>query len=304
MKAGKLVAASGKVLGEGGVTISGGSLEVTADNAVLSQSKTDTNATISQVTGGNNQLSTSKIYSLGSDGHQVKNARVEISSTNAKTISNRFVNVDLVNNGAGTLSAGNGFNDFTSISANIGDITLKGLAAEAKNGNVDTVSSLTLGAGRTLSVYTNWDASALTEATVKVAEKGVASFGAGAKMIGNLVLSNGVKLTLDGALTMGSTLTLGTGIVLDNATLASINALTAGDSPVTLFEGVDSLVLGTATYREVAFSAHFAGVTNNDVYLGYDGQNVFAGIQSVPEPTTATLSLLALAGLAARRRRK
>ena len=39
-------------------------------------------------------------------------------------------------------------------------------------------------------------------------------------------------------------------------------------------------------------------------YLGYDANGtVFVGMM-VPEPTTATLSLLALAGLAARRRRR
>ena len=60
------------------------------------------------------------------------------------------------------------------------------------------------------------------------------------------------------------------------------------------------------------------GVTINDTYVtSYDVSNVYSDLdtaktmsaalissQAIPEPTTATLSLLALAGLAARRRRK
>ncbi len=43
------------------------------------------------------------------------------------------------------------------------------------------------------------------------------------------------------------------------------------------------------------------GITVNDTYVSsYE----FTGLKTIPEPTTATLSLLALAGLAARRRRR
>ena len=50
------------------------------------------------------------------------------------------------------------------------------------------------------------------------------------------------------------------------------------------------------------------GIVWNTAYNQWSGQNMaavtFNAAPAVPEPTTATLSLLALAGLAARRRRR
>ena len=42
---------------------------------------------------------------------------------------------------------------------------------------------------------------------------------------------------------------------------------------------------------------------HNEMLRGADVKTLYNSIMNIPEPTTATLSLLALAGLAARRRR-
>ena len=315
VKAGKLVAATGAALGKTGTTtISGGSLEIQAAKATITKSDANTNATITYIPGA--EGSTGEAYGIGNSGYKVENAKVELAADSATTISNRLIGVELVNNGAGTITAGNGYNDFTSINAASGDIILKGLAAEAGTDNVDTVANLSIGENRTLSVYSNWQGT-LTEATVKVTDS--ANFASGAIMNGNLVLSSGATVTMAEALTMGSTLTLGTGMELDGALLTSVTGLTAGNT-VALFTGVDGLTLGSASYDADTslelgtekLGTYFGNVSNPDIYLGYNAatNEVYAGVlqapvtPAVPEPTTATLSLLALAALAARRRRK
>ncbi|MDD6814175.1 MAG: PEP-CTERM sorting domain-containing protein [Akkermansia muciniphila] len=128
----------------------------------------------------------------------------------------------------------------------------------------------------------------------------------------NLELKANGTLKLDSALAMGSTLTLGSGITLSGSLLDSwmdrSNALT-------LFSGVDGLTVNGVSVAAGEtngvkasdvfgdswsnYSLVMTGGTNNKDY------NVqLVQTSDVPEPTTATLSLLALMGLAARRRRK
>ncbi len=313
VKAGKLVATTGAALGKTGTTtISGGSLEIDDAKATITKSNADTNATITYIPDA--EGNTGEAYGIGNSGYQVENAKVELAANSGTTISNRLVGVELVNNGTGTITAGNGFNDFTSINAASGDITLRGLAAEADTGNVDTVTNLSIGENRTLSVYAKWSTD-MTEATVKVT--GSANFASGAKMNGNLVLANGATVTMAEALTMGSTVTLGTGMTLAGDLVSTIKSMSE-DGTVDLFKGVDALYLGDSTLASgtldatsgVNLDTYFNFEGAGDYYLGYDGQTVYAGVMqapvtpAVPEPTTATLSLLALAYLAARRRRR
>ena len=154
----------------------------------------------------------------------------------------------------------------------------------------------------------------------------------GGSLVGNLSINAGGTLTLDasagatieqggtkGLSTTGS-LTLGSGLTLD---LLNLGKLTTNDS-LELFSGVTSLTFtkldeggnGTDTTTtsaittgEIDASTVFSGLGKDDFWLTYTG-SADRGIVSlvaqrdVPEPTTATLSLLALVGLAARRRRR
>ncbi len=130
----------------------------------------------------------------------------------------------------------------------------------------------------------------------------------------NLVL-NGSSLTLNNALAMGSALTL------NNITLSGdlLSGYIAENSTINLFTGVDSLTLGSTTYKaaeltgvkQVNAEDVFINLGDDDFMLTYaaaaDGNGGIVALvaqRNVPEPTTATLSLLALMGLAARRRRR
>ena len=83
----------------------------------------------------------------------------------------------------------------------------------------------------------------------------------------------------------------------NNDNLGVIIATDGTDSWVTLSYGNTSSIVDTWKFTGVVFDA-------NDVKLDANLSVVSSNINIVPEPTTATLSLLALAGLAARRRRK
>lgn len=84
---------------------------------------------------------------------------------------------------------------------------------------------------------------------------------------------------------------VGNAITLDLALLADITQLVVTSE--------------SAGYSDSSFSAgsSLAGYYQSIDYK-IDGNNVVLSVRLVPEPTTATLSLLALAGLAARRRRR
>ncbi len=247
-------------------------------------------------------------YAIGSEHYTISNATVTVNSANATSIGNKLLGGSLANVGAGEVTATNGGNNLDKIEARGGDINLQGLVAQ---GALDT---LVIAEGKTVAAHTNNDPldSIQNEATLVVAN--VATFGPRATLNANLDLRGGVTLTLDGALQMGSGLTLHSGMTLAGSKLAELGALTFG-STVDLFTGVDTLVLedrgsytmGTDTLGEAdAIDLHnyFSNVQAGSYYLGYSDAGVVYAGRLVPEPATATLSLLALAGLCARRRRK
>ncbi|MBQ3217420.1 MAG: hypothetical protein IJB33_00930 [Akkermansia sp.] len=141
---------------------------------------------------------------------------------------------------------------------------------------------------------------------------------AGTGTIKTLTFAAGAELTADTAVSMEGALTFQGAITLDGALLKNIQALEEGGT-LDLFTGVTSLVVNGTTYSTltedsnvdlgviftlngVAVAAETA-IAGSGYYLGYSDSTVYAG-KLVPEPTTATLSLLALAALAARRRRR
>ena len=179
----------------------------------------------------------------------------------------------------------------------------------AKTGNASVTSvsiSEVVLAGGMVGVYSAPN----VEATVQTGSLTVSGT---STLYADLELTQGGTLTLDSSLTMGSTLTLNSGITL-------IGSLLTGwadhSQALTLFTGVDSLTLGsgdTAITAKVGETYDASSVFANegmDNYklqiVGNAGDYTVQMVQNAPtpEPTTATLSLLALMGLAARRRRK
>lgn len=138
------------------------------------------------------------------------------------------------------------------------------------------------------------------------------------KIDANLNVKDSTVLTLNGTVDMTGTLTLGNSLTLNGSKITEILALTEGGR-VDLFSGVSTLILGGTNYLAGAltednglafgdcfsYTAPMSATSGGDIYLGFDANGmVYAGMRNIPEPTTATLSLLALAALAARRRRK
>lgn len=187
---------------------------------------------------------------------------------------------------------------------------MNGSDAELNAGASLSVGRLELGGGTSLGLFReaeNHVVSTATETSLIVTDTLLVG-GSGATLNANLELVDGSMLALAGnSLALGSSLTLGN-VLLDDATLAEVWALGAGES-LTLFSGVDTLVVGGSSYTGAFITDAariFANVGEADEYiLIYSGSaDGVVSIRAVPEPTTATLSLLALAGLVARRRRK
>ena len=195
-----------------------------------------------------------------------------------------------------------------------GSPTIAALTADGGDIDVFGVTSLTvkdmvIGDGSTVGVYSGADASS-SEGGLNISgnadAKASLTIGSGATLNTNLSLWN-AKLTFqDGALAMGSSLTL----FPDGSSELYINigTMEAGDS-LTLFTGVDQFQASADAATIDEASKVFGNLTAGDFKLTYSGADhggivALVAQRAVPEPTTATLSLLALMGLAARRRRR
>lgn len=155
----------------------------------------------------------------------------------------------------------------------------------------------------------------------------------------DIVISNGADVTVQGGSLAFSTLTMNGGaLTLDDAAMLTINVTEAAGTAITLDGDAAKLDFAANTIKlvfdELLSVANpsvqltwelISGIgENDDVNLDglkilsgtdyvslsnvkveeTDGKVVLTATASIPEPTTATLSLLALAALAARRRRK
>ncbi len=180
---------------------------------------------------------------------------------------------------------------------NTGSITVSGTNAKLMVNSQATIKSdITVSNGGTLDVGTN---PTMTLSTVSVGVDGV------------LDLSDTLTLTLEGLdLAAGTTIILG-----ENTRIEITDALTIGSGvifDVSSWCDYDSFnpyelisYTGSGTFDASGITTGFVTIKtstgdNEKAYLTVaDGK-----VTLVPEPTTATLSLLALAGLCARRRRK
>ncbi len=174
-------------------------------------------------------------------------------------------------------------------------------------GDAVELETLTLGSGTVLSAWKSIENTAsLTDLETTLTITDVMTVGAGAVLNANLVFTENSTLSMMGALAMGSTVNLASNMTF-LLSEEMYNTLNAGES-LTLFTGVDTLSLDGKTIlsgADVNVTGLFLGLDLESEYiLGWSNSGeVYLTNMSVPEPTTATLTLMALAALAARRRR-
>lgn len=264
--------------------------------------------------------------------------------SSAKTVSNKLQHSTITNAGTGVLTVNNSANTLAGVKADKGDVVVRNAANSAASmesifavgGDVTIeelgenvmadINELYIGADRTVSAYIGvptadqilaaQNGTKGIEGTITVT--GTLTAGEGATLNADLVL--GTKATIDFAgtegLHMGSSLTLQSGskIELGDSLRDALANLTIDSDGVVLFTGVDHVTIGGQDYDDALTywaSQYFnlAGLENaSDMSLHFDAEQ--GGTVSIrmenktPEPATATLSLLALAALAARRKRK
>ena len=241
---------------------------------------------------------------------ELNGAHVAVTGSEDKVIDYKLVNSTVENAGSKLLTLTNSASTLSGLHATGGNVDVQAL------GDI-TLAELEIAAAKTISA-----ASVTVTDLVKLSD--------GAKLAGNLTLASGATVDLGGTLTLEGALNLQTGLTLSGTVLETIAGLEEGQSHI-LFSGVTELDVQEAmtlsnmrsiaartqeavSYRElmdgqqVSAADYFSNLSGNTgLVISYNKENGTVSIShtlAVPEPTTATLSLLALAALAARRRRK
>ena len=261
---------------------------------------------------------------LGNANLAIKDAVMEKTSAGAENISATLSNVDFTVSGGTDSGSGYTVKFMGSAAQSLSKLTIQsGNKVEVANSNFSTSVLDNSGALQLAKAAISIETIVLSGGTVTlgtesdhdaVLSTGSLSVSGNSTVNANLVL-DGSSLTLNNALAMGSALTL------NDITLSGdlLSGYIAKNSVITLFTGVDSLTLGTASASaaeitvgsNVDASDYFTNLGQGDFLLTYTGgaagsNGIVALVaqRDIPEPTTATLSLLALMGLAARRRRR
>ncbi|MBR4311653.1 MAG: hypothetical protein IKT79_11545, partial [Akkermansia sp.] len=180
---------------------------------------------------------------------------------------------------------------------------LNGSITSAVLGEQATLTALTLDSNTTFTAWKDNTATAAVTQQESTLTLSKLTVGNNATLNANVVFTADSQLTMGGTLAMGSTVDLSTGMEL-TLSESMLTSLYSGNT-VDIFSGVDALFIdGKEISDGTSISADgvFNGLDESYSYtINYANGSVSL---SIPEPTTATLSLLALAGLAARRRRK
>ena len=252
-------------------------------------------------------------YELANDSIQeLSHAHVAVSGSGETSIDYKLTNSSVENTGSGKLVMTHAENTLSGVFAAGGDITVMNQALAL---NLD---ELVVGEGVSFSAYRGETELPEQEAVVSVSQS--VSFGAGAHINADLKLQSGVRVEMNGPVSMGSDLYLFSGMTLGGAMLESIQRAEQGQT-VVLFSGIDTLYLSGEEQTDaitlshgVSASEYFVNLISSQersYYLVYDNEQPGEGVLSiavsglaVPEPTSSMLGLMGLVAFTLRRRRK
>lgn len=274
----------------------------------------NSSATISNGSQDNNSGTT---YSLDNKNAKVTAGTLTSTGKENVTVGNQLAVQNIVNDGTGTLTVtGTLMTEgkeqkgiLNAIEAKAGNVIFKNVSAKTP---LD-LSKLTIAGGKEIAVYTGEKEISAAEGTITVT--GLLTAAENSTLSANLVIADGATLNFAGgaALILGSELTVGTNMKLGSDLVDALNDLGSGKT-LALVNAKTGTTLDYGTDYDGLAASNFFNTENWADGFQY---NVVAndqsfGIQKIashtteytPEPTTATLSLLALAALAARRRRK
>ena len=244
-----------------------------------------------------------KLLYFNDGNHEIQNARVKVEAADARELKSQLTHSTVENAGSGHLTVSNTANRLSGVVASGGDMALHHMGAAM------SLELLEIAAGKTVNAYVGDNTSTKTTTTT-VTDSAILS---GTAILNTcLTLADGATLEMSGleagAVTLSGALTFGTGLQMGESLLASVGALDYGET-LNLFTGLSGVnlpvVVDTESSRVLASSV-FSNVQSDTLYVDYrviDNVGTLL-VANVPEPATATLSLMALAALAARRRRK
>jgi len=268
----------------------GASLQLANAGVTISGDDSETAARIKRTGGGSGE------FGAGRSDFAVSDAKITVDNANGAAVNLTMSGTySLKNAYSGLVTEQNSNNtNYASVEASTGSITFLNKASGME------VSELTIESKKSVSVYSG-DSVSSTAAALTIGKS--LEITGNTSINGMLVLKDGVALDLTGSITLSNALTLGSNLSLSDDMITMLGS----SNSLTLFTGVTGITgwesEGMVAASDVFSNAEFAenGIYDSHV-VSYKGGVV--SIHSIPEPTTATLSLLALAGLAARRRRR
>ena len=238
----------------------------------------------------------------------LQDAYVTSTSGSSRELAYALVNSTVENAGSGTLQLTNAGNELSGVVASSGNVEIYNAASGM------TLDELRMAAGLSLSAAVGDAGTTHTPAgNAEVSVSGSALLAGSSILNANLTLEAGSTLdmvSLDaGAVALNGTLTFGGKISMGENLLALLNEKLGWESCVTLFTGLErvdmSAVTGNSDGDLVWAGDVFSNMGDNRHFqISYVAEVGSLVVAIVPEPATSTLSLLALAALAARRRRK